>query len=174
LLVHRWQDDEALFVLLGEAIQRLVLILVEAHFLACARQVKAEGWVTDHHLEGYLSYFEHELADLRSRRMVSVLNSQRVLDHLCHAACEMFRDAHVQDAAPVALVCLAKHACHMVIQKWSACYCFNHLLSGCKVAHYGRHNRLEEVLEEEDDTFDVQLGTKQVEKDILAVALVEL
>jgi hypothetical protein len=30
------------------------------------------------------------------------------------------------------------------------------------------------VLEEEDDTFDVQLGTKKVEKDILAVALVEL
>ena len=51
LLVDRRQNDEALVVLLDEAVHALVFILVEAHFLANRAQVEADRRVAYHHLE---------------------------------------------------------------------------------------------------------------------------
>jgi hypothetical protein len=62
--MHRRQDDETLLVLLDEAIHRLVLVLVEPHLLPDARQVHADWWVANNHLERDFAHFSHELLDL--------------------------------------------------------------------------------------------------------------
>ena len=51
LLVHRGQNNEALFVCFHKSIHALVLILIKANFLSDASQIETNGWIRNDHLE---------------------------------------------------------------------------------------------------------------------------
>ena len=83
LLVNGGQNDEALLVLLHEAVHALVLILIEAHFLPNGSQVEADGRVRNHHLEAQLAHLHGELLYRFRALLVPVVDRQRLLDLLC-------------------------------------------------------------------------------------------
>ena len=108
LFVHRRQDDEALLLSLDEAVQRLVLVLVVAHFLPDAGEVQADGRVADYHFEAQLAHLLQELGYRLRCRCISVHDRQRLLDLLRHLVEEGVCEAGPHDLAPVGLVGFAE------------------------------------------------------------------
>ena len=128
LLVDGRQNDEALLVLLDEAVHALVFILVEAHFLPDRAQVEADRRVAYHHLEAQFAHFLSELLDLLSALLVPIVDRESLLDRLGQPLQEHIRHAALHYLTPVRLIALAQHALYRVVQLGQAAHLQKDLL----------------------------------------------
>lgn len=115
-----------------------------------------------------------ELLDLPRACRVAIVDGKRLLDLICQLLVEELWHGCLHDRFPVGLVSLPEDAFYGTIELRLAANCLKNLLRWCEVFLYCNYNWLEDGLEEKDDTFVVELRAEQVEKDVLAVALVEL
>ena len=116
LFVHRGQNDEALLISLYKAIHRLILILIVSHLLSNALQVKADGWIANHHLEAKLTDFLQEVFDHVCAIVITIVYRQCLLN-LPRKLCEkVLIQASFHDLPPVRLICFAKDALDWTIE----------------------------------------------------------
>eukprot|EP00355_Strombidium_rassoulzadegani_P004579 CAMPEP_0168617852 /NCGR_PEP_ID=MMETSP0449_2-20121227/5762_1 /TAXON_ID=1082188 /ORGANISM="Strombidium rassoulzadegani, Strain ras09" /LENGTH=235 /DNA_ID=CAMNT_0008658693 /DNA_START=305 /DNA_END=1008 /DNA_ORIENTATION=- len=176
VLVDGGQDDEAVLALLDEAVEAVLLVLVELDLLADPAEVEAEGGVGDEHLEGQLPELLHELLDLPVNVLALVLgDGEHPLDLEHGGLAVLLAEDLLVDLAPVALVLLLEHVVdarlHAVLAR---AHLAQRVLQGLEVLLDGLHDARHGVLVEVDDALEVELGAEHVEEDVLAVALVEL
>ena len=122
LLVHRGQNDEALFVRLDEAIHRVILILIVADFLPNALQVEADWRITDHHFEAKFAHLHRELLDLECALLVPIVDRQSVLNLPSQLVVELVGKAALHYLAPVRLERLAEDAFDWTVKHGQATY----------------------------------------------------
>lgn len=72
--MDRRQNDKALFVLLYKPVHRLILVLIEPHFLPDALEVQTDRRVADHHLKEDFGDLLDKFLYLRSGSRVPVLD----------------------------------------------------------------------------------------------------
>jgi hypothetical protein len=102
------EDDEAVFIVLDEAVHWVVFVLVELHFLAYSLQVKDQGRVRDEQLEADFTQLPHEVRYLPIHILVFIANTQHSLDPVHHWVVEWGRETLVIDGPPVGLVGLSE------------------------------------------------------------------
>ena len=153
--MHRGQNDKAFFVLFDEAIHWVVFVLIKADFLSNTIQVHAHWWIANHHLEAYFSHSCNKLFNLFIDCGISILNAECVLDILCYFRDELISDAAFHNAPPVALISFPQDTNNWTIKLTRASDRLEDLFSWLKMFLNCKHNGWEQVLVEEDNTFNV-------------------
>lgn len=170
--MHRWQNDEAFIISPDKAIHWIIFILVVAHLLANARQIKAHRWVWYHHLEAQFGYFDRKRLDLLGCLFLAIVNWQRVLDLECKVDEELICQACFHYLAPVWLICFPEHTLYWSIKLGQTANLVKNLLCRCEMLLDCNHEGWENALVEKDHAFKIELWAKQVKKYVLAVTFV--
>lgn len=149
-------------------------MLIEGNLHTNLFEIEQQWRIWDHHLKSDLSELLYKFYNLIICILTFIVrNQENRLDLLHQTNAKLFTNDLRSYLLAITLVFFAKHIRNTLVQFDTARSLFDLLFHWIKMLLDGLHDQRKWILEKVYYAFEVHFGTKNIEKDILTVALIE-